>query len=286
MIKCIVSDLDGTLLNQKHMLGERNAQAVKKAQEAGYTFMVATGRHWGSVQPFLMKYGIKCRCILLNGAVYQDELGNVIKEIPLELTRAKEVIEILERYQINVHLYTKEGTVAAHPERLKKDFIERLKRDEHITQKEVEEILETSNFCKFDIHVENMEEYFANKPIIYKIEAFSNDDAAMQQVREELGNFHDVVISDSIGHNFELTAQRAQKGYMLEEVIQELGFTKEEVIVFGDSMNDLSMMEMFPHSYAMGNSCPLILQSAKHRIGKNSEDAVAQVIERLLSQNQ
>lgn len=73
---------------------------------------------------------------------------------------------------------------------------------------------------------------------------------------------------------------------MLEEVIQELGFTKEEVIVFGDSMNDLSMMEMFPHSYAMENSCPLILQGAKHRIGKNSEDAVAQEIERLLSQNQ
>lgn len=285
MIKCIVSDLDGTLLNQRHMLGERNAQAVKKAQEAGYTFMVATGRHWESVQPFLMKYGIKCRCILLNGALYQDALGNVIKEIPLELTRAKEVIEILEKHQINAHFYTKEGTAAAHPERLRRDFIERLKRDEHITKKEVEEILETSNFCKFDIHIENMEEYFANKPIIYKIEAFSNDEAAMRKVREELESFHDVMISDSIGHNFELTAQSAQKGYMLEEVIQELGFTKEEVIVFGDSMNDLSMMEMFPHSYAMENSCPLILQSAKHRIGKNSEDAVAQEIERLLSQN-
>lgn len=286
MIKCIVSDLDGTLLNQSHMLGKKNAEAVLKAQAAGFEFMVATGRHWGSVDPILREYGIHCRSILLNGALYQDEKGNVKKEIAVDNDRAKQVMDILERYHINAHLYTSKGTAAAHPEKLREEFIERLQKDEQVSLDEIEVIMKKSNFCSFDIHIQSMEEYFSSNPVIYKIEAFSNDDMAMLQVRYALEKIKDVILTDSIGHNFELTDVRAQKGYMLEEVIQELGYTKDEVIVFGDSMNDLSMMELFPNSYAMENSCQRILETAKFKTGKNTEDAIAFEIERLLSQKQ
>lgn len=284
MIKCIVSDLDGTLLNQGHMLGKRNAQAVIKAQEAGYEFIVATGRHWGSVDPILAEHGIQCRCILLNGAIYQDMAGNVKKEICLDNERARKIMKLLEKNNIHAHMYTSKGTATAHPEKLRQEFIERIQRDEHISREEVERIVEKSNFCKFDIHIDSMASYFASEPTIYKIEAFSNNDEAMKQVRIALEEIEDIVLSDSIGHNFELTDIKAQKGFMLMDVIKELGYTKEEVIVFGDSMNDISMMKLFPNSYAMENSSPLILEAASFQTGKNTEDAVAYEIERLLTQ--
>ena len=44
MIKVIASDMDGTLLNNEHVLSERTVAAIKNAQEAGIRFIIATGR--------------------------------------------------------------------------------------------------------------------------------------------------------------------------------------------------------------------------------------------------
>ena len=44
MIKVIVSDLDDTLLGSDHKISKVNADTIKKAQDAGYRFIVATGR--------------------------------------------------------------------------------------------------------------------------------------------------------------------------------------------------------------------------------------------------
>ena len=46
MIKVIASDMDGTLLNSEHVLSERTIAAIKKAQQAGIRFMIATGRSY------------------------------------------------------------------------------------------------------------------------------------------------------------------------------------------------------------------------------------------------
>ena len=42
MIKVIASDMDGTLLNNEHMLSDRTIAAIKTAQQAGIRFMIAT----------------------------------------------------------------------------------------------------------------------------------------------------------------------------------------------------------------------------------------------------
>lgn len=282
MIKLIVSDLDGTLLNVAHTLDKRSADAIKAAQKAGIEFMIATGRGFGSVKPMLDEFDIQCPCVLLNGAVYQSKDEVVQKTIAIDNERIKQIVEILVTYDINVHFYTKEGTSAENPERLRADFIERIKSQDHLSDEEIEEILETSNFCNFDIRIEDYASYFVSNPVIYKLEAFSNDDEKMRKVRLALANISNIEITNSIGNNFELTDHRAQKGVVLEILCEELGYAKEEVIVMGDSMNDFSMMKLFPNSFAMENGCATIQEAAKYRIGKNSEFAVAKKIEEVV----
>ena len=46
MIKIIAADMDGTLLNTKHTMSERTYRTILKAQDAGYRFMIATGRDY------------------------------------------------------------------------------------------------------------------------------------------------------------------------------------------------------------------------------------------------
>ena len=44
MIKLIASDMDGTLLNDDHMISEENLKAIRKAQEMGRHFTIVTDR--------------------------------------------------------------------------------------------------------------------------------------------------------------------------------------------------------------------------------------------------
>ena len=53
----------------------------------------------------------------------------------------------------------------------------------------------------------------------------------------------------------------------------------DRVVVFGDNLNDLSMMEIADVSVAVGNALPEVKRRADVVIGRNDEDAVARFIE-------
>ena len=109
MIKLIASDMDGTLINSSHEISSRNLNAIRKAQESGIEFAIATGRDYSMVKPFLDKYQLKCEAIVMNGAEYRDCKGEVIESIGIEKDKVKDIIvEILKESSI-VDIYTSEG---------------------------------------------------------------------------------------------------------------------------------------------------------------------------------
>ena len=54
MIRIIASDMDGTLLNNKHDIDEETVEAIRKAEEAGIIFAISTGREYDSVKGISM----------------------------------------------------------------------------------------------------------------------------------------------------------------------------------------------------------------------------------------
>jgi len=42
--KLIATDMDGTLLNDRHLISEGNVQAIKEVQKKGVKFVLASGR--------------------------------------------------------------------------------------------------------------------------------------------------------------------------------------------------------------------------------------------------
>lgn len=69
----------------------------------------------------------------------------------------------------------------------------------------------------------------------------------------------------------EITAKNTSKGLALEEYITAQGFTKDQVLVVGDSGNDVTMFEKFPHSFCMAQSSEFIRVKANHIIEKVSD---------------
>ena len=59
--------------------------------------------------------------------------------------------------------------------------------------------------------------------------------------------------------------QERKKGPILKEYIESLGYTMDEVMVLGDSLNDYSMMSMdFGATVAMGNAVSELKKSGKN----------------------
>lgn len=109
MIQLIVSDMDGTLLNDSMEISSENIAAIKKVQAAGLEFVVATGRSIEEAQPILQAAGIKCRYITSNGAQIFDENGQNIFTVGIEKKKLALTMSILRHHQIYFELFTDHG---------------------------------------------------------------------------------------------------------------------------------------------------------------------------------
>lgn len=68
------------------------------------------------------------------------------------------------------------------------------------------------------------------------------------------------------------------KGSAVRYLASELGLSIDEVAVFGDSENDLSMIEAVPNSVAVSNATPEVTRAARWHIGSSADDAVADAL--------
>lgn len=68
------------------------------------------------------------------------------------------------------------------------------------------------------------------------------------------------------------------KGRAVEVLAEHLGITLDEVAVFGDSENDISMLKAVPHSVVVRNASPEARAAARYRIGLSADDAVADAL--------
>lgn len=63
-----------------------------------------------------------------------------------------------------------------------------------------------------------------------------------------------------------------------EYLRQALGLSLDEIVVFGDADNDLSIMRWATNSVAVANATPAVASAARYHIGPASEDAVADAL--------
>lgn len=282
MIKLIVSDLDGTLFDETHSLNEKTAKAIHEAQANGIEFMVATGRGKENVLPYFDGAGITCAKIVLNGAMFLNEHNEVEISVPMDYEDVRMIYHLMEEHDVITHIFYENGVACTDPDQMKNEFIRRFMDKEQMRIEEVEKMIDEAGFCRFDKKIDDIESFLEEQPSIYKMEAFANDEDAIQNIRQKLMMLNHLEVSNSVGDNIEVTDVRAQKGIMLEEVCKRKGLAFDEVITIGDSMNDLSMLRDFPNSYAMGNACDEIKKAARYETATNTEYGVVKVIASIL----
>lgn len=290
MIKLIVSDMDGTLFNSQQKISPLNLAAIQDAQRQGIDFMIATGRSMETIGPIADLYELECGFILMNGAEVRDNQRNIIDTINMDAEIVKKLSKrLVEMGYVPEYMTNQCAQLCGTEEMLQLNMGYRmlcLDRNHTMTLEQAIEAGKTSVFMKTIVRNDSIEDMFAKGVEIRKMIVFNPDGDINTRNREQLiKEFPDLAILSSYPENIEINAKYAQKGYGLENAIQKMGLTKDEVAVFGDGLNDLSMMEHFPHSFATANAEPQILRIASEVIPSNDDDGVGKKIFEIIYKN-
>ncbi|CAM2076108.1 MAG: Hydrolase, Cof family [uncultured Clostridium sp.] len=284
MIKLIASDMDGTLLNDDHMISEENLKAIRKAQEMGRHFTIVTGRDYGAVKSYLEECDLKCECILSNGAEYRDVNGNVIESVYMNKESVKIAFDILNEAGLYIQLMTNKGSYITNKESDKKAIFDRFKLfNPKMTEEEVKKFIEKFHKERGMKEIDNIYEILESNVEILKIVTFDKDEKLIARLKDKLReSTSDLAVASTFSNDIEISDIEAQKGLILAKTIKKMGIDKSEVIVLGDSFNDYSMFTEFENSYAMENAIPEIKKIAKYITDTNNNDGVAKAIYKAL----
>lgn len=285
MIKVIASDMDGTLLNNEHMLNEYTIEVVKRAQNAGIRFMVSTGRSFEQAWHVLKDTGIECDYIVSSGAEIRNSKKEIVQSGCMNMQDCRKIYDVLKNYDLSYLFVAADADYCiGSTKNREQELIEHIRTfNPGLTE---EEARKTDLFVGMLNHtkvVADFDELEASGTKIVKIFAASNNLKMLKEIEEKILGNPNLAIASSFENNLEVTDIKSQKGIALKYYIESLGYTMDEVMVFGDSMNDYSMISMdFGATIAMENGAEKVKKAAKYITKSNEEDGVAYTIEELL----
>lgn len=285
VIRLVVSDMDGTLLNGQGGISEGNRKAIGRLEENGIEFAIASGRDYKGVYSILEKYDLRCEAILGNGSQYVDRDGKILMSCYMNKAIVKDVIKVFEDRGTPYMIFATDGFYTGMDPLFVRDaFLERSNKKfgKRRTKAQMEERMKHMP-CNYLQKIEDFDEFLARDAEILKVEAFSLETEEIREARCDLERIPGISYLSSFNDNLEVTDQEAQKGYILEKVIVEKGMLPEEVMVVGDGMNDISMFQRFTHSYAPANAETEIKELAEEVVCGSEEDGFAQAVDRMLA---
>ncbi|WP_374121022.1 Cof-type HAD-IIB family hydrolase [Neobacillus sp. PS2-9] len=280
LIKCIASDMDGTLLNSTQTISEENKKAILKAQAQGIEFIVATGRSYQEATYVLAEAGLNCPVIGVNGAEVRSKDGEVLAATPISKELARKVAAKLVEKDVYFEVYTDKGAYTIDADKAVSILVDIVVSAN--PEANVQEIVKAAGARISDGLIHTIEDYevlfSSNDYQIYKFLAFDFDADKLETANQSLAELDDLAVSTSGHENLEITNKNAQKGIALASFVQAKGIKLSETMAIGDNFNDVSMFEAAGRSVAMGNAGSYIKSLCDAVTAPNNEHGVAKAI--------
>lgn len=263
MFKLIASDLDGTLLNSNKEISDYSIKVLKEAQEKGVDFAVCTGRMYGSMEYLMPKLTFSKYSINIMGAeIYNNFTKERIYFKPLEDEHVEKIVKYAAENKVHANLYIDNVLYT----NLDDEF-------RHWYHKET---------TSLGIVVDNMIEFVKGKKLSKIVFISQPEDAKthFENMQQILGNSLNICASHP--RYVEMSHIDAQKDKTLLVLLDMLNIKKEELIVFGDSGNDVSMLKNTGYSCCVANGWDEAKQASDLIVESNDDDGVAKTVEKLI----
>ena len=241
MIQLIVTDLDGTLLNNDKQLPSDFWEIELELRKAGIVFAVASGRPYISMRGIFEAIEEHVLFIAENGAYINYRSADVLSK-PMHRSDI-EALTKLARVQEDAHILL-------------------CGKDQMFYESENISFLRESN--KYYNHMTKVEDLLNVKDDILKF-TLCDLKSAEENCLPKFSHLSDkfsIAVSGRVW--LDITDIGTNKGSAIEHMQQLLGINPENTVVFGDYFNDAQMIEKAGRSYAMKNAHPEIIKIAKN----------------------
>lgn len=266
-IQLIALDLDGTLLNSDKKISPRNKEALKRAADKGVKLILCTGRASSAVKDYVEELGIREPVITFQGSKIIDTVtGEMIYEKGLGPEEILPMLTLCEEEGIHCNLYMDDAI-----------YIE----------KEDEEIAYYKRFApNTEVRAVGKLSEFIKKPTTKLLMMASHErlEEIRPRVAELLSPGMDLFYSSEVF--LEVVNKAGNKGNGVKFIAEEYyGLSQNEVMTFGDHLNDLSMIQYAGLGVAMANGEERLKQEADYVTLSNDDDGVAFAIEKFVLNN-
>lgn len=262
----VASDVDGTLIDPEERVSPRTRAVVRALVADGVPFVLATGRPPRWIAPVVADLGFAPLCVCGNGAVlYDAEQDKVLGTSTLDIETLAWVADIAEKVLPGCGLAAERIGASAHdavtPQFVSSPLYEHAWLNPDDTAVARDEVIDSP----------------AIKMLIRLPGARSGDMAVT--LAAHIGDRADITYSTEHGL-IEISATGVTKASGLQILGARLGVAPADMVAFGDMPNDIPMLRMVGLGVAMGHAHPDALAAADEITGTNTEDGVAQVLER------
>lgn len=254
----LVSDIDGTLLTKDYHIPLRNIMAIRRFQQEGGLFTVATGRSIESGRDTLRQVRPNAPCIVLNGGMLcVFESKHTIWSHPLPLNAERFIWTLYHRFpttaielfsKSQIYLLQENGYSISH---LKRSQVQGIPIINGILPRHIYKILLMDDVS-----------------VIQKIGCY---------LQEECPDFLRYFASSA--HYLEIVPADVNKGCALRKLSKLSGVRSECTFAIGDYENDLELIQSASLSAAPANAIDEIKAAAALTVSDCSNGAVADFIE-------
>lgn len=285
-IQLIVSDIDNTLINNEGRLTAYTKHALLGYQRQGYTVMLATGRFLHEAQSIINElqlanyHGYIACC---NGSQVFRLKDNTYHTFDMiDIDEADVLMKLAQKHHLTLYIQLDQQyhlqispliNTAVSIARKTAKLIEPIST--HNMRPYLRRLVETNVTTKCSNIVNEK---------LYKIcflGSVHNLGAYRQEIHDLFPgkyNFFDVT-----QFSMEIVRSSVSKGNAVQYVCDELGITMKEVIAFGDSGNDESLLEKAGIGITMKNGYgPTIKKASYVSAYTNDEDGVARTLKNIL----
>lgn len=259
-VKMVVTDMDGTLLNDCGEVSPEFFRLFTQLKKHKILFVAASGRQYFSMLDKLYNIKDDITIVAENGGMTNYN-GETISTSTISQKQINRIIDALRKIP-NTYIVLG-GKKSAYIETTDERFIEMFK--EYYTQfEQVKDLKSVKNDAIFKVATYHYESSLLHiYPHVHHLE-----DANLVKVSGE--------------HWMDISSPTTNKGAAIKHLQKLLKISKEETMAFGDYNNDIEMLEQASFSYAMENACEDVLKVAKFKTKSNNDNGVEFILNKLI----
>lgn len=275
-IKMLALDLDGTLAVNGHDVLPATRDALTDLHNDGVEVVIATGRRYRTTRFVIENLGFDVYAVCNGGALIKTPEMETLSEVVFSAEQIASIAEIARGHGLSIFAQRD-----AHG-RGGADFI-------------------VDDVVKWNPYVER---YFVDnsdwshrgdltaQAMDLLVIGVMGEEGELHGFVDEVhrchdGSFGSVVVPYIAGNHFygEITQSHIHKWFGLEALCSHFGIAADNLCAAGDQLNDIPMLSIAGHSFAMSNGNPQVHRVAKRVCGAHDEDGIVEVVEYIRKHN-